>query len=284
MNKIAIVTGATSGIGKAVIELLLKSNVDVIGLGRNQNRIDKVIEEFMPYTKKANLDFVLGDLSDNRQTKLAAQNLISLLNQKYNGKIDILMNIAGIVSTGYHENEDGNEITFAVNHLAVFHLSYYIYPLLKKTKDSRIFVVSSYSHYWSSVNWNDPQSKRFYNVLKGYKHSKLYNVFFIKEFARRHQDVKIYAVDPGLVNTEIGTKKTSGLVNWVWNIRRGKGTDAYYPAKYMVDIALKPEYLNQSGHYLKEGKSIASSKKSKSESDAKKLWKYSEELLNITFE
>lgn len=283
MNKIAIVTGATSGIGKAVVELLLKSNVDVIGLGRNQYRIDLVKKEFESLTKNANLDFILGDLSDNAQTRDAAQNLINLVNQKYNGKVDILMNIAGIVSTGYHQNDDGNEMTFAVNHLAVFHLTSYIYPLLQKSKDSRILVVSSYSHYWASINWHNVQSRKLYNVLKGYKRSKLYNVFFVKEFARRHQDVNIYAIDPGLVNTEIGTKKTSGLVNWFWNLRRSKGTDALYPAKFMVDVALKDEYLAMSGHYIKEGKSIASSKKSENALDAKKLWEYSENLINIKF-
>ncbi|MBN2300169.1 MAG: SDR family NAD(P)-dependent oxidoreductase [Acholeplasmataceae bacterium] len=283
MNKIAIVTGATSGIGKAVVELLLKANVNVVALGRNQYRIDQVNKEFEPLTKNANLDFVLGDLSDNTQTKLAALSLIEKVNQKYDGKVDILMNIAGIVSTGYHENNDGNEMTFAVNHLAVFNLTSYIYPLLKKVENSRILVVSSYSHYWASMNWRNIQSRKMYNVLKGYKRSKLYNVFFVKEFARKHQDVKIYAIDPGLVNTEIGAKKTSGLVNWFWNKRRSKGTDAYYPAKYMVDIALKDEYLDKSGHYIKEGKSIAPSKKSQNLLNAKKLWEYSEDLLNIKF-
>lgn len=283
MKKVAVVTGATSGIGKAVTELLLRQNVHVIALGRNQNRIQSVIDEFSSIKTEGSLDFVLGDLSDNAQTKKAAEDLIKVLKEKYDGQLDLLYNIAGIVSTGYHENVDQIERTFAVNHLAVFHLTSLLYPFLEKTKHSRVLVVSSYSHYWARVKWNNIQSKRFYNVLKSYSRSKLYNVLFVKAFAKRFDKVSIYAIDPGLVNTEIGAKKTSGLVNWVWNQRRKKGTDAYYPARFMVDVGLSDDYLNLSGAYIKEGKSIPPSKRSENLMDQEKMWTYSEKLLNIKF-
>lgn len=284
MHKVAVVTGATSGIGKAVVELLLKENIHVVGLGRNIERIEQVKNEFAYLTEKVNLDFVLGDLSDNRQTNLAAQNIISLITDKYEGKVDILMNIAGIVSSGYHENEDGNEVTFAINHLSVFLMTYHMMPLLKKALDARVLVVSSLSHYWASINWKNIQSKKLYNILKGYKRSKLYNVFFAKEFARRFSDIRIYAIDPGLVKTELGLKRTYGIAYMVWNSRMNKGTNPLYPAKFMIDVATKQAYKEQSGHYIKAGKSIESSKISYSKEDAKKLWEYSEDLTKIKFD
>ncbi|MCF7930375.1 MAG: SDR family NAD(P)-dependent oxidoreductase [Acholeplasmataceae bacterium] len=283
MSKVAVVTGATSGIGKAVVELLLKEGIHVVGLGRNTEKIDAVKNEFQALTKHANLDFVLGDLSDNRQVNLAAKDLKELIDDKYHGKIDILMNIAGIVSSGRHLNEDGNEVTFAINHLAVFLLTYHMIPCLKKSSDPRILVVSSLSHYWASINWKNIQSQKLYNILKSYKRSKLYNVLFVKEFSRHFNDIKIYAIDPGLVKTELGLKRTNGLAYAIWNSRMNKGTNPLYPAGFMIDVATKNEYNSMSGHYIKKGVSVASSKVSYSIIDAKKLWEYSEELTQIKF-
>lgn len=284
MNKVAVVTGATSGIGKAVVELLLKEKIHVVGLGRNKERIEKVKHEFAHLTVNANLDFVLGDLSDNRQVNLTADAITQLVNDKYDGKIDILMNVAGIVSSGCHLNEDSNEVTFAINHLAVFLITHHMVPMLKKSDDPRILVVSSLSHYWASINWKNIQSKKLYNILKSYKRSKLYNVFFVKEFSRRFDNIKIYAIDPGLVKTELGLKRTTGIAYSIWNSRMNKGTNPLYPAGFMIDVATKKDYLSLSGHYIKKGISIESSKVSYSLEDAKKLWSYSEEMTNIKFE
>jgi len=283
MNKIAVVTGATSGIGKAVVELLLKENIHVVGLGRNIEKIESAMKEFAHLTDEANLDFVLGDLSDTRQTNLAGQAIVDFVNEKYDGKIDILMNIAGIVSSGLHLNEDGNEVTFAINHLAVFLMTYHMIPLLKKSDDPRILVVSSLSHYWASINWKNIQSKKFYNILKSYKRSKLYNVFFVKEFSKRYHDIKIYAIDPGLVKTELGLKRTNRLAHIIWNSKMNKGKNPLYPAGFMVNVATQEQYLTLSGHYIKKGISIESSKVSYNPEDARKLWEYSEELTNIQF-
>lgn len=283
MKKVAVVTGATSGIGKAVLELLLRSDVSVVALGRNPLRIKQVTDEFSDLIKPDQLDFVIGDLSDNEQTRKAALDLEKIIKTKYKGQLDLLYNIAGMVSTGFHENVDHIEKTFAVNHLSVFHLTAHLYPYLAKTEDSRVLVVSSYSHYWAKVDWKNIQAKKGYNVLKSYSRSKLYNVLFVKAFARKYPDVKIYAIDPGLVNTEIGMKKTSGLVNWIWNQRRKRGTDAYFPAKFMIDVGLSPEYLELSGSYIKEGKPIPSSKRSMNIEDQEKMWTYSESLLHIKF-
>ncbi len=284
MNKVAVVTGATSGIGKAVVELLLKENINVIGLGRSIEKIDKAKHDFAHLTSNANLDFILGDLADHRQTTLACMHIGEFIKQKYDGKIDILMNIAGIVSSGYQENEDGNEVTFAINHLAVFLVTYNMVPYLRKSSDSRVLVVSSLSHYWASINWKNIQSRKLYNILKGYKRSKLYNVLFVKEFSRRFNDIKIYAIDPGLVKTDLGLKRTTGLAFMIWNSRMNKGKNPLFPAGFMIDVATKPEYLSQSGLYIKKGVAIESSKISYRLDYARKLWAYSEEISHVKFE
>lgn len=283
MNKTVVITGATSGIGKALVELCLKANMNVIGLARDQEKALKVKSEFSSLTG-GSLEFVIGDLADNQKAKQSGQKILSWIQEKHEGKLDILMNVAGTVTSGYHENSDGHEMTFAVNHLSIFILTRLLLPALKKSSDPRVLVVSSLSHYRAKMNWNNVESKKGYNILKAYKTSKLYNVFFVKEFSRRIQDVKIYAIDPGLVNTELGLKNTTWLAYTIWNWRRHKGTDVYYPTRFMVDVATQKEYANMSGHYIKAGKSIPPNPITENEEDAKKLWEYSEKCTGIRYD
>ena len=279
MVKVAVVTGATSGIGLANVELLLKKNINVIALGRSHEKNLKLAEKMNGLNKSATLDVVLGDLSDIKKTRQAIQDIITVINEKYQGKIDILMNIAGIVSSGLHLNDDGNEITFHTNHLAVFMLSQAMVPYLEKSDDPRVLVVSSLSHYRARINFNNIQNIKMYNILKAYQRSKLYNVFFVKEFFRKYPQIPIYAIDPGLVKTEIGLKNTSKLAAYIWKLRVSKGTDAYYPAQFMVNIATENEYKVQAGQYFKEGKLKKSAPLTYREDITKRLWEYSESLL-----
>lgn len=279
MYKVAVVTGATSGIGLANIELLLKKKIHVIALGRSLEKNLKLAERMKDLTKDVHLDLVLGDLSDQSKTNQAIESIIEVIKSKYQGRIDILMNIAGIVSSGLHLNEDGNEITFATNHLSVFMLSKALIPYLEKSSDPRILVVSSLSHYRARINFKNIQNLKFYNILKAYQRSKLYNVFFVKEFSRRYPHLPIYAIDPGLVKTEIGLKNTSKLAAAIWSWRVSKGTDAYYPAKFMVAIATEESYKAEAGNYFKEGKLKKSSPLTYKEDLAKRLWEYTESIL-----
>jgi NAD(P)-dependent dehydrogenase (short-subunit alcohol dehydrogenase family) len=271
MQKVAIVTGATSGIGKAILELLLNDKIDVIALGRNQNRLDQLAIE-MSEIKTAKLTLVLGDLSDNNQSREASLALANVIEKKYGGRLDILMHVAGMVSSGYHENQDGNEITFATNHLSVMILTQKLYPYLLKSDDPRMLVVSSRSHYRANINFNNLQSRKLYNIFKAYKRSKLYNVFFVRYFAKHIKEIPTFAIDPGLVKTEIGMKNTNALAQYFWKKHANRGTDVYYPTRFMLDIATKPEYKELTGHYFLEGKSVKSNPITYDLDVCEKLW------------
>jgi len=283
MSKVAVVTGATSGIGYAVTELLLKEKINVIALARDIDKANLTKEKLSEFTKDVELDFIIGDLSDNEQATQTSLKFMKIIQDKYKGKLDILMNIAGRVTTGYHENKDGNELTFAVNHLSVFILTYYLTPFLKKSDDPRVLVVSSLSHYRASINWDNIQNKKMYNILKAYKRSKLYNVFFVKEYARRFESIPTFAIDPGLVRTNIGAKNTSGLARLAWKLRSSSGTDIYYPARFMIDISTKETYKDLSGNYMKKGKPVKSNPITYNAESGRRLWEYSEELTHISF-
>ncbi len=279
MNRVAVVTGATSGIGRANVELLLKQNIDVIGLARNEKRAEALKKDLIDIETTAKLHVVMGDLSSTRKTQDALVAIKNVLDKHYESHLDILMNVAGIVSSGLHLNEEGNELTFATNHLSVFIITNALVPYLEKSKDPRILVVSSLSHYRASINFRNLQNKKCYNILKAYKRSKLYNVFFVKAFARRHPHLPIFAIDPGLVKTEIGVKNTSKLAAKVWLWRVSKGTEANYPASFMVKIATDPDYISQSGLYFKEGIPKKSNPITYHEHHQDKLWVLTEELV-----
>lgn len=271
MQKVAIVTGATSGIGKAILELLLNDKIDVIALGRNQKRLGQLAIE-MSEIKTAKLTLVLGDLSDNNKSREASLALANVIEKKYGGRLDILMHVAGMVSSGYHENQDGNEITFATNHLSVMILTQKLYPYLLKSDDPRMLVVSSRSHYRANINFNNLQSRKLYNIFKAYKRSKLYNVFFVRYFAKHIKEIPTFAIDPGLVKTEIGMKNTNALAQYFWKKHANRGTDVYYPTRFMLDIATKPEYKELTGHYFLEGKSVKSNPITYDLEVCEKLW------------
>jgi len=284
MKKVALVTGATSGIGRALVELLMKEKIHVIAVARNEDRAKQVQESLASLKVEVSLDFVIGDFKNNQTTKKVSEDISKLIITKYDGKLDILMNVAGIVSSGYHENEDGNEVTFAVNHLSPYILTYYMIPFLKVSNDPYVLVVSSLSHYRASINWNNIQNKKFYNILKAYKRSKLYNVFFVKALAHMFPEIKTYAIDPGLVKTEIGLKNTSKLAAFVWKLRISSGTDAYYPTKFMVDIVTQKGNLAPSGSYMKEGHAIQSNPITYEMSHAEKVMDYSATLTGLSYQ
>lgn len=282
MKRLSVVTGATSGIGYEVMVELLNQEVDVIAVGRSVEKLNHINLQFQDKVKNNQLILVRGDLSDNQGCIDVSNKIIDAINAR-GGILDLLIHVAGIVSSGFKENRDHNELTFATNHLSVYILTHFMYPYLKKSNDPRIMVVSSLSHYRACFDKTNLQSKRFYNVLRGYQRSKLYNVLFAYRFHRMEKQIKIYAIDPGLVKTDIGDKHTKGLALFVWRLRKKGGVDANIPAKHMVEIALKESYLNDAGGYMKDGVKIKSAKVTYDEYKQDLLWKESQRLTNLKY-
>lgn len=282
MKKCTIITGATSGIGYAVLKMMLDKGMTVIGVGRNRDKLNEMEKDFSFEINEKRLILVQGDLSDNESVRKLSTHLMKVI-ETQGGILDILMNVAGLVKTGYEENKDGNELTFATNHLSVYLLTGLLFPYLIKSKDPRVLVVSSLSHYRACFDKTNIQSKRFYNVLRGYQRSKLYNVLFIKYFSRFEKNIKIYAIDPGLVKTEIGGKHTKGLANIIWKIHIKDGVDAKIPAENMTRIALDPSYKSLSGLYFKDGREKKSSRITYHAKKQNILWDVSKKLTNFTY-
>lgn len=281
-GKTVVITGSTSGIGLATAVKLAGEGASLIGVGRSEARIRMAEEAVKKVYNEADITYMLCDLSSLNQVRELAEQIKEKV--KINGKIDVLINAAGTFSSWYTGTVDGFELQFAVNHLAPFLLTNELMPLLKKGEAGRVIMVSSGSHYRTSINWNDIMLRKHYNCLMAYKQSKLANVLFAAELNRRlggHSNVRAFAADPGLVNTDIGIKRSSGIAKWVWEMRSRRGTDPSVPASAIAYLACEPS-IQQSPHvYWKDCKPLMPSRYSQRQDAARKLWEISERMCGI---
>lgn len=283
--KTAVITGATSGIGFAAAEEMSARGWDVIGIGRLPQRCEKAEMEIKSLYPEARIKYFTGDLSEQREVNRIADEVIAYVDEKCGSKIDILVNNAGCVRDWYITTSDGYETQFAVNHLAAFLLTYKLLEKLQSAPSGRVLTVSSGSHYNTHINWKDIMHQKHYNCLSVYKQSKLCNVLFTYEFNRRMagSNIRAFAVDPGLVNTDIGSKGTSGIVSAFWALRKKNGLSPYQAASTIIYLSKMPAEFTSGGAYFKNCSSVKSSRQSKDESSGYRLWELSKKLCGIDY-
>jgi NAD(P)-dependent dehydrogenase (short-subunit alcohol dehydrogenase family) len=281
-SKTIVVSGATSGIGLATAKALAVRGAYVIGIGRSQERCAAAVER-IGQAGGERVEFVTGDLASQRQVRALAAAVGVRAVEQSGGKIDVLINNAGAVASWYTATEDGYELQFAVNHLAPFLLTHELLDLLQAAPSARVLTVSSRSHRGMRMHWSDVMLRRFYNPLTAYRQSKLANVLFTCELNRRLAGgrVRAYAIDPGLVKTEIGLKGTFGIVKWVWDWRRRGGADPEEAAQTSVFVAADPSVEASREVYWKKCKPLAPDPYTLREDEAARLWKLSERLCGI---
>ena len=281
MTHTAVVTGATSGIGLAAARELARRGMFVIGIGRDRTRCESARCDILQSCPDAKIEYILGDLSTTTEVRALAARVAELIKASGRNSLEVLMHVAGTVSSWHVNTSEAYELQFAVNHLAPFLLTNELLPLLRRSEDARVLAVSSESHYRTRIRWKDIMMHRHYSCLTAYKQSKLCNALFIFELARREDSISAYAIDPGLVSTDIGLKGTKGIERFVWKLRQKSGDPPETPAMYMVNIATMPRYVKKSGLYWKDGGEKKASRVARDEAEAKKLWDYSLKLCGI---
>jgi len=283
-GKTILITGATAGIGLAAAKILAGKGASILGVGRSEERCAKAAAEIREIFPSSRIHFFTADLASQRQIHRLAGEITQYVTAHHSGKLDVLANNAGVVSSWYTSTEDGYEMQFAVNHLAPFLLTNLLQPLLKAGPGARVLTTSSRSHRTMRIFWNDVMLRRFYNPLLAYKQSKLANVLFTVGLNQRFSgstNIRAYAIDPGLVNTHIGTKNNSGIVHWVWNLRRQKGAHPDDGARTLVYVASEPELTPPDGLYWRDCRAIPPSGYSKRLDEVERLWHLSERLCGL---
>lgn len=280
-GKAMVVTGASAGIGLATATELAGRGAYVIGVGRSRERCEAAKDTIQEQSPDARVDFCIADLSSQRQILTLSDAIKGKLEETGCTELDALINNAGAFSSYYVSTAEGFELQWAVNHLAPFLLTHALLPLLKAAPGGRVITVSSGSHYHCRIHWKDVQFRRRYRYLKAYKQSKLANVLFTCELNRRLADtnVRAYAADPGLVNTGIGEKGTTGLACMVWKRRRCHGASPEEGAATSVYLASEPTLSPDI--YWKDCTPKAPNPYAEDEEAAKRLWGLSQQMCGI---
>jgi len=214
-TRIAIVTGASSGIGLHTVLGLVRAGMRVVMVGRDRVRTEAARRFVREHSGSDGIDILLADFSRLGEVRRLSGEILSA-----HDRIDLLVNNAGLMSRRYRFSFDGFELTFAVNHLAPFLLTYLLLDRLKASAPARIINVASEAHRGHRLNFSDVARPQDWGTLKAYGRSKLCNILFTRELATRLDGSGVVAtcLHPGVVATAIGQR--GGLTELVWRMMK----------------------------------------------------------------
>ena len=270
-GKVVLVTGATRGIGRAGAEAMASLGAALILVGRDEGRLQE--------TKKAceargatAVRIYQADLSLRKAVADLAHRVTA-----YEPKLDVLWNNAGGYFAERIVTTEGYEKTWAMNHLAYIDLTQLLFPLLEKSDDPRVLCTASEAHRWGKMEWDNLQGEKRWDGWKAYCNSKLTNLLYVAEQARRLDGlpIRVCAVHPGLVNSAFGDEN-SGLRSkaFLW-LKRTFGRTNERGADTAVWLSARMERPVQGGYYSNRAEKIPSAA-ARSLEDSQRLWKISE--------
>jgi NAD(P)-dependent dehydrogenase (short-subunit alcohol dehydrogenase family) len=276
-DKICLITGATDGIGKETARCLGKQNAQLILVGRNPEKGEKVQKKLIAITGNDQIDIMTADLSNMN----AIQKLSAEIHKKYN-KLNVLINNAGAFFSKREITDDGFEKTFALNHLGYFLLTKLLLDLIKKGKNPRIINVASGAHIGATLDFDNLQGKNDYSGWAAYKRSKLMNIMFTYKLAELLKDtpITVNTLHPGFVRTRFGDNNT-GIVGIGLNLAKKIGAISIKKgAETSVFLATSPTVKGVSGKYFVKCKPEKSSSSSYNKSDIDRLWRTTDKCLS----
>ena len=276
-GKTVLITGGTSGIGKAAAVALAAMGANVVIVGRNQERGEAAVEEIRARSHNEPVELLLADLSVQSEVRGLAQEF-----QARHDRIDVLVNNAGLVQSKRTESLDGIETTLAINHLAPFLLTNLLLERLEESAPSRVITVSSEAQRWGTMDFEDLQSRRKYRGFPVYGMTKLANIMFTYELAERLSGTGVSAncLHPGSVGTNFGQNNKGPMALFFRTFKPfmrspEKGADT------LVWLASSPEVDGVSGKYFSDRKEIEAKSVAYDRAARRRLWEISEELTGL---
>jgi NAD(P)-dependent dehydrogenase (short-subunit alcohol dehydrogenase family) len=276
-GKVCLVTGATAGIGKETARVLAHQGGTVILVGRDLDKTVATVEEFKREANTPNIEYLLADLSSQDEIRKLAE----VFKNRHN-RLDVLVNNAGGFFLWRQESVDGIEMTFALNHLAYFLLTDLLLEMIVASAPARIINVSSGSHLRATLDFDDLRRHKGFGGMNAYGQSKLANVFFTYELARRLEGtgITVNAMHPGFVATNIGSN-LGWFMRFIRPLMNLRALSVEQGAETVIYLATSPEVEDITGKYFFRCKSVPSSAYSYDEAVAKQLWTVSEEMTGI---
>lgn len=276
-GKVCMITGANSGIGKASAIELARMGLTVIMVCRDPDRGKAALSEVRAKSRNDSVDLMIADLSSQKSIRELVQNFINRYQH-----LHVLINNAGVFLAKHTVTVDGIETTLAVNHLAYFLLTNLLLDVLKSSAPARIVNVSSIAHRRGHIDFDDLQGEKKYSGFKAYNQSKLANILFTYELAKRLKGSGVTAncLHPGAVATNL-VRGNSGAFALIWKALTPFMLSPDKGARTCIYLASSPEVESVSGKYFVKEAETVSSKESYDESVAQRLWQVSAELTGL---
>jgi NAD(P)-dependent dehydrogenase (short-subunit alcohol dehydrogenase family) len=268
-DKIILITGATSGIGKATALNLAKRGATIVITCRNKEKGDRIQNELINLSENNNIHLLQGDLSNKNDIKELTESFKNIF-----PRLDILINNAGTLGLPRRtENKDGHELTIATNYFSQFLLSYYLKDWLQKSPDGRIINVSSATYRLSTIDWKDFMMKGRYKPLIAYGKSKVMIALFSFELAERLKDtgITVNCVDPGTVYTNIANTYPK-LFRVIYELGEPFMKSPEKGAETIIYLATEKKLTGITGKFFKNKKAFKPTRYSADEDVRKLLW------------
>lgn len=276
-GKVCIVTGATSGIGLVTTQALARQGATVIVVGRNPERGAATVTRIKQETGNPAVEWMVADLSAQAQVRHLARAF-----QERFARLDVLVNNAGALFARRSLSVDGIEMTFALNHLAYFLLTNLLLDTLKASAPARIVNVASRAHRGARINFADLQERQRYSGWRAYAQSKLANILFTYELARRLEGAGVTAntLHPGFVATNFG-RNNAGIVGLIVRVSQLAAIGPDQGAQTVIYLATAPEVEGISGKYFVNKRAVPSAEVSYDRDTAQRLWQVSAEMTGL---
>ena len=275
-GRVILVTGGTSGIGKAAATALAAMGARVVVTGRDEERGEGAVEEIRRDTG-GEVSLMLADLAVQADVRRLAEEF-----QERHDRLDVLVNNAGVVQSERTETPDAIETTLAVNHLAPFLLTNLLLDLLKRSAPCRIITVASDAERWGRMDLDDLQSRGKYRGMQVYGMTKLANIMFTFELAERLRGTGVTAncVHPGAVNTNFAMNNR-GIMTLLFRAFKPFMRSPEQGADTVIYLASSPDVEGMTGKYLSDRRLTTASDMAYDEDLREKLWENSEELTGL---
>jgi NAD(P)-dependent dehydrogenase (short-subunit alcohol dehydrogenase family) len=274
-GKVCLITGATGGIGLVTAQVLAQQGAKVVLVSRSAEKCAAVAAQIKAATGNQDVTYIAGDLSRMSQVRGVAEQFLAGYD-----RLDVLVNNAGALFTTRQVTAEGYEMTMALNHLNYFYLTALLRDRLLASAPARIVNVSSDAHKGGSINFDDLMSTKKYSAFGAYAMSKLANVLFTYELARRLEDsgVTANALHPGFVASNFG-RSNGGMMGAIMPVFQLFAISPDKGAETTIYLAASPEVAGVTGKYFAKKQAVKSSGASYDEAAQRRLWEMSEQLV-----
>jgi len=276
-GKTCVITGGTSGIGEATAIALAGQGADIALLCRSQSRAELTKRKIEDKTQRECVRLFFADMERLADMRRVAAEINEALPH-----IDVLLNNAGVTMLRRSETHDGYETTFAVNHLAPFLLTHELLPKILETPGARIVNVASGAHRFARFDLDDLQSKKRFSSMRVYGASKLSNMLFTSELARRLEgrDIGIWSLHPGAVSTRLGANN-GGIAKLILPLLSLFFRTPEQGAQTSIFLCSEPHIDAPNGTYFVDERPATVSDLARDSEVARRLWTESERLVDL---